>query len=73
MKVKNYIRELREARGMSRQELANALGVDRVTVYRWETGRRQLDSGAIAKLASHFCVTIAELVELVSVENETAS
>lgn len=73
MKMKNHIQELREARGMSRQELANALGVDRVTVYRWETGRRQLDSVAIAKLASHFCVTIAELVELVAVADEDAS
>ena len=35
----NRIKFFREARGVSRQELAEALGVTYQTVYFWETGR----------------------------------
>jgi transcriptional regulator with XRE-family HTH domain len=35
------LRRWREGRGISQSDLARRLGVDRVTVARWETGARQ--------------------------------
>jgi transcriptional regulator with XRE-family HTH domain len=34
---------IRQAAGKTQQEIANAVGVDRVTVARWETGNRTPD------------------------------
>lgn len=34
-------REIREAAGVTMVEVAEAIGVDRVTVHRWETGVRR--------------------------------
>lgn len=36
------IQAFREREGLSREGLAQQLGVDRVTVFRWETGRRNI-------------------------------
>lgn len=41
------IKELRKKLKMSRQELADAIGIDRVTVARWETNQKRL--GRLAK------------------------
>jgi transcriptional regulator with XRE-family HTH domain len=35
------VREWREARGLSQRRLARLLGVDQVTIYRWEAGNRK--------------------------------
>lgn len=40
------IQELRQAAGMTQQELANRLGVAGSTVYKWESGRQE--PGAVA-------------------------
>jgi transcriptional regulator with XRE-family HTH domain len=45
------IQELREARGMSADELSHRMGVDVATVRRWETGEEEVDDGALAQLA----------------------
>ncbi|MCK5235890.1 MAG: helix-turn-helix domain-containing protein [Deltaproteobacteria bacterium] len=42
---------LRKKLKMTQQELANALGVDRVTVARWETGRGRPSNLARRQLA----------------------
>lgn len=41
-------RAIRESAGLSQARVAEALGVDRVTVTRWETGRRR-PRGQIAR------------------------
>ena len=38
----NQINKLRLDMGMSRQELADVMGVSRMTIYRWEDGSRQI-------------------------------
>lgn len=37
---------------LSQRELADLLGVDRVTVTRWETGRRKIDSERLSDISA---------------------
>lgn len=45
------IQELREARGMSVDELSRRMGVDEATVRRWESGEEDVDDGNVSQLA----------------------
>ena len=47
----NEIKELRKRLNMTQQELANAVGVDRVTVARWEAGQKKPSNLARRQLA----------------------
>lgn len=57
----NRIRELREARGWSLQELGEAAGTSAQQVFRLEKGQRQLDIEWIAKLSKALGVQPWEL------------
>ena len=48
------IREYRERKFISQQELAKILGVSNVTVCRWETGRYEPDMETKKKLVALF-------------------
>lgn len=48
------IREYRERKFISQQELAKILGVSNVTVCRWETGRYEPDMKTKKKLVALF-------------------
>lgn len=41
----------REAKGLSQEQVANILGVNKSTVHRWETGKRTLDLADLQRLA----------------------
>lgn len=56
------LRRLRIKKGMSQQQLSNALNVDRSTVTKWETGDRQPDAATIARLSSVLGSNVAELL-----------
>ncbi len=45
------IKELRKRLNLTQQELANKIGVDRVTVARWETGQKKPSNLAKRQLA----------------------
>lgn len=45
------IQELREARGMSVDELSRRLGVDEATVRRWESGAEEVGDSVFPQLA----------------------
>lgn len=46
---------IRSARGTtSRRELATALGLDQLAIYRWETGKVRPSTANLAALAAHF-------------------
>ena len=68
------IAELRLARGLSQEALANELGISRQAVSRWERGEALPDTENLIALANLFGVTLDELVhaqaETVQVELE---
>lgn len=47
-----YIRTLREALGMTQTQLAERIGVDKMTVARWEWGKMAPSASAVAALDS---------------------
>jgi transcriptional regulator with XRE-family HTH domain len=44
-----YAKAAREAAHLSQSEFARRIGVDRVTVYRWETGRQKPEDGDMVR------------------------
>ena len=63
------IRRLREARGITQQQLAERLGVSDKAVSRWETGRGYPDISLVEPLASALGVSVIELFSGDSVVN----
>lgn len=60
----------RAERGMSRDDLAAALEVSRMTVWRWETGARRIDENQLAMVVERTGIPAAtlrpDLAELMS-------
>ena len=52
------IRQLREARGMTQQDLAKTIGVSQATVSDWEKGKINPDLVRAVKLADLFDTTL---------------
>lgn len=57
------LRAARKAAGLTQQKLADLIGVERVTLAAWETGRNPAPSTAIKAIASVLGCTIDELFE----------
>ena len=55
------LRQLREARGLSQQQLAIKMYVNRSTIARWESGARIPDMFLINRLAKNLDVEVSEL------------
>ena len=55
------LREMRTARNMSRQTVADRLGVSATAVYKWENGQSEPDLTKLRQLAMIFGTTIDEL------------
>lgn len=55
------IKELREAAGITQQELADSIGVDRSTVAKWESGAASPAFSKIPKLADGLKCEISDL------------
>ena len=56
------IAELRERKGWSQTQLAQRLGVTNVTVSRYETGSRQLNTRTLERVADALSVAVADLI-----------
>jgi transcriptional regulator with XRE-family HTH domain len=65
------LRRLREARGMSQEELGSATGVGMSNVSRYETARRDPGVRTVAKLAAGLGVEPAALLDRVRLGNST--
>ena len=61
MRMKEKIREFREAKGLSQTELADALGVDQTTVSAWERGVAEPTMFNLRRLADILGVSPGEL------------
>ncbi|KPH85365.1 helix-turn-helix domain-containing protein [Komagataeibacter intermedius] len=62
MAKKNYIREMREIRGLSQAKLANVLGVSQSQIDRLEKGQRRLTVEYIEKISKALDVSINDLL-----------
>lgn len=60
------LKSLRTTRGMSQQQLADMLYVDRSTVANWESGRRVPNAIQIANIASVFNTEVSMLMKAAS-------
>lgn len=59
--LSEMLRHLRIKKRLSRQQLSDALSVDRSTVAKWETGDRQPDAVTITRLSGILGANVAEL------------
>lgn len=59
--VKHPLTTYREDRGLSRPALAEALGVSRMAVWRWEEAGRPIDIDLVAQIAKHTGIPAREL------------
>lgn len=62
MNFNEKIYQLRERRGVSQQEIADAISVARATYSNWELGKRDPDLGDIKRLAEFYQISPAELI-----------
>ena len=57
------IRQKRKDRGVTQQQLADAIGSTQASIARWETGKANPDTASLKKLALYFGCRIDELIE----------
>ncbi|AEE95322.1 helix-turn-helix domain-containing protein [Mahella australiensis] len=62
MLFNEIIKQLRLEKGLSQKEIANAIGVDRTTYNKYETGKSQPDFDTVQKLADFFGVSVDYLL-----------
>ena len=49
MKIYEKVKEFREKTGLTQEELAEKMGVQRNTVWRWENGKAKISAPSIQK------------------------
>ena len=71
MSIGEKIRDLRKKRGMSQEELAEALQVSRQTIYKWENDLTMPDASNLKALTRVLKVSYEELLEDKKTKNAT--
>lgn len=64
MMIGNRIKQLRKQKKLTQHELAMAVGLDRTTITRYETGGTKITAEILPKIADALNVPIAKLFEL---------
>ena len=62
MEFNEKLQELRKRRGLTQEELAEALYVSRTAISKWESGRGYPSIDSLKAIAGYFSVTIDELL-----------
>ena len=62
MEFHEKLQELRKSRGLTQEELAQALYVSRTAVSKWESGRGYPSIDSLKEISSYFSVTIDDLL-----------
>lgn len=70
MNIGSVIRQMRDSRRITQEELARAIGVSTQTVSSWELNNSTPRMGVLKKLADYFGVEVASIVAGVD-KNET--
>jgi len=61
--IPNYLRQWREAHGMTQAQLAAAVGVDKTTVSKWETLDREVADEHKKLLGAYFGIPVSAIFE----------
>lgn len=56
-----YLREWREHRGLTQQQVADRLGVDKATISRWEGGKRSPSLNVLAAVCEALSVPLSDI------------
>ena len=73
MEFHEKLQELRKSRGLTQEDLAEALYVSRTAISKWESGRGYPSIDSLKEIAKYFSVTIDELLssnEVLSIAEE---
>ena len=62
MEFNEKLQELRKSKGLTQEELAEALFVSRAAVSKWESGRGYPNIGSLKDISRFFSVTVDELI-----------
>lgn len=62
MKLKDRIKEAREAKGLTQPQLAELCGVTRQAVYYWESGKREPSLRVFACLSNILALDLSDLL-----------
>ena len=62
MEFNEKLQELRKSRGLTQEELAEALFVSRTAVSKWESGRGYPSIDSLKEISKYFSVSIDELL-----------
>ena len=62
MEFNEKLHELRKSKGMTQEELADALYVSRTAVSKWESGRGYPNIESLKEISKYFSVSIDELL-----------
>lgn len=60
----NRLKEIREARGVTQEALAAALGVSYSTIQKWEHGNREFSGKWLKELASYLDCSVDEILNI---------
>ncbi|SMC34865.1 Helix-turn-helix domain-containing protein [Oscillospiraceae bacterium] len=71
LSIAEALRKLRMERGLSQQQLADMLFVDRSSIASWESGRRSPDASFISKLADTLKVDVEKLLNHIEEEHSS--
>ena len=73
MEFNEKLQELRKNKGLTQEELAEALYVSRTAISKWESGRGYPSIDSLKEIAKYFSVTIDEILssdEVLSIAEE---
>lgn len=62
-KIGTFLKELRNEKNLTQEQLAEAFGVSRRTVSRWETGSNMPDLTLLVEMADYYNVDLRELLD----------
>jgi SOS-response transcriptional repressor LexA len=65
------MRQLRNAAGMTQDQVAERIGISRVAVTNWESGKNSLESGRVPEVAALYGVSADQLLGKIAMEEST--